>query len=424
MAATQDAPVAKPGDVAFTRLTSLTGLRFIAAFLVFLLHVSFVGIFKEQHVQSTYQFITANGGSIGVCFFFVLSGFVLTWSARTNDTARGFWRRRFFKIVPNHVVVFAASLLLMLLSATPVAWPQAIANLFLLHPLTGDQSYILDQVNGVTWTLSVEMVFYLLFPLIIVLVRKIRPERLWRWAIGVGALVTLLPAISQPFLPAQPLFAPLGVSWPMLWFLNFGPPARLLEFCFGILLARIVQTGRWIRLPVLPAVLLTVAGYAVSLYLPTAWTFVAPFAVPLGLLVAAVATREIKGSRSWVSSRPMVWLGEISFAFYLVHFNLLFFLHGALSGRLATAGTPFQGRAWGTFGAVLFILGALLVAVLLSWLLHALVEKPAMRRWARPRTRSLSMMDQYRIAKDARLLAEAHTDHVTERDEAGENSHG
>lgn len=414
MAATQDAPVATAEGVTPTRLTSLTGLRFIAAFLVFLLHVSFVGIFSDSHAQSGYSFVTANGGSIGVCFFFVLSGFVLTWSARSTDTPRRFWRRRFFKIVPNHVVVFAASLLLMLLSATPVAAPQAIANLFLVHPLTAQPSYILDQVNGVTWTLSVELVFYLFFPLFIVLARRIRPDRLWGWAFGVGLLVTALPAILGPVLPAQPTFGPLGQSWPMLWGLDFGPPARLLEFGLGILLARIVQTGRWVRLPVPVAALIAAAGYAVSLYLPAQWTFVAPYAVPLGLLIAAVATREIKGRRSWLSSRTMVWLGEISFAFYLVHFNLLFFLHGAVSGHLTTAGTPIPLPAYGTFGAALFVVGALLAAVFLSWLLHTLVERPAMRHWARPRRRPLSMMDQYRMARDARRLPEHDTDRIAE----------
>jgi peptidoglycan/LPS O-acetylase OafA/YrhL len=40
----------------------------------------------------------------GVSFFFVLSGFVLTWSARPDDIATGFWRRRIARIYPVHLV--------------------------------------------------------------------------------------------------------------------------------------------------------------------------------------------------------------------------------------------------------------------------------------------------------------------------------
>jgi peptidoglycan/LPS O-acetylase OafA/YrhL len=42
----------------------------------------------------------------------VLSGFVLTWSARKYDTVRQFWHRRFLKIFPHHIVAFAIALIL------------------------------------------------------------------------------------------------------------------------------------------------------------------------------------------------------------------------------------------------------------------------------------------------------------------------
>jgi peptidoglycan/LPS O-acetylase OafA/YrhL len=386
MTATKDAPVSTPDGVVAPKLSSLTGLRFIAAFLVFLNHVAALGIFADPGVQSGYSFVFANSGPFGVAFFFVLSGFVLTWSVKPGDTTGRFWRRRFFKIVPNHVVVFAASLLLFVLSGTPVMVAQAVANLFLVHAWTADMTYMLGQLNGVSWSLSVELVFYLLFPLLIVLVRRIKVDNLWRWAIGVGALVTLMPALAQPFLPEQPQFVFPVMSWPELWFLNWGPPARVLEFVFGMLLARIVQNGRWIKLPVLPAALLAVGCYVVALYLPVAWTFAALYTVPLGLLIAAVATRDVQGRRGWLSSRPMVFLGEISFAFFLVHFNLLFALHGAFGGKLVVPGVMYEIHSWGVFGALLFMAGAALAAITVSWLLYTLVERPIMRRWSRPRT--------------------------------------
>ncbi|HEX4721619.1 MAG TPA: acyltransferase [Pseudonocardiaceae bacterium] len=381
----ENVPITKPDDARLSKLSSLTGLRFVAALLVFLYHVHWLGTFRNASVQHVYNVIVTNAGPVGVSFFFVLSGFVLTWSARKKDTAGRFWRRRLVKIFPNHVVVFAGAIILMIVTGVPIMMPQAIANLFLVHAWIPDMSYQLGQVNGVTWSLSVELVFYVLFPLLYLLIKKIRVDHLWGWAIGVGALITVLPALVMAFVPTQPVFAPYGMSWPWLWVLNFGPFARVLEFGFGMLLARIVQNKRWIGIPVLPAALLAVAGYVLSLFVPTQWTFVAPYAVPLGLLISAVAVGDIKGRRSWLSSRTMVWLGEISFAFFLLHFTLLFVLRGAVAGHLTTVGSAYQGLPWSTFGSILFILFALAVTIGLASLLYVLVERPAMRRWSRPR---------------------------------------
>lgn len=48
-------------------------------------------------------------GRSALSFFFVLSGFVMTWSARPGDTATAFWRRRAAKIYPLHAVTWFAA---------------------------------------------------------------------------------------------------------------------------------------------------------------------------------------------------------------------------------------------------------------------------------------------------------------------------
>ncbi|MGH3417733.1 MAG: acyltransferase family protein, partial [Actinocrinis sp.] len=101
------------------RLDSLTGLRFLAAALVFFFHGSIEFVFANQATQHGYLTGAATAGFVGVSFFFVLSGFVLTWSARPNDRARAFWRRRFFKIAPNYVVTYVAALILLAVINTP-----------------------------------------------------------------------------------------------------------------------------------------------------------------------------------------------------------------------------------------------------------------------------------------------------------------
>jgi len=105
-----------------SRLPSLTGLRFLAALSVFLFHSSLasspippngpVTPFADQGFAHGYAAVLGHAGPLGVSFFFVLSGFVLTWSSRPGEPARAFLRRRVVKIYPNHVVMWAVALLL------------------------------------------------------------------------------------------------------------------------------------------------------------------------------------------------------------------------------------------------------------------------------------------------------------------------
>lgn len=73
-----------------TRLDSLTGLRWWAAFGLFAYHMTNVAPLPGQSLFYV--------GNYGVSFFFVLSGFVLTWSARPHITVRQFYFRRFARI--------------------------------------------------------------------------------------------------------------------------------------------------------------------------------------------------------------------------------------------------------------------------------------------------------------------------------------
>src|SRR5207244_705333 len=100
----------------FTRLPSLTGLRFYAALLVFLSHaalpIATIRLLADDNTEYTFLWLARPAGGLGVTFFFVLSGFILTWSARPTDTARAFWRRRAAKIIPSYVVAWVLAMVL------------------------------------------------------------------------------------------------------------------------------------------------------------------------------------------------------------------------------------------------------------------------------------------------------------------------
>ncbi|GAA5051709.1 acyltransferase family protein [Nocardia callitridis] len=357
-----------------TRLPSLTGLRWIAALMVFATHAAFQpGLLPPGDVSMAFMDVVKMGGYVGVGFFFVLSGFVLTWSAREHDRPTRFWRRRLFKIYPNHLVTFLLAIGLMLSSGREIVG--SVRQLLLLHAWWPDLDVAFG-VNDVSWSLSVEALFYLSFPLLIVLVRRIRAERLWWWAGAIMAAVLLMPVFAK-LLPAQPQVWWEAIPEYEYWFVYVFPPVRALDFVLGMVMARIVMTGKWPRVRPLWAGLVFVAGYVAASSLPTTFAIVAATILPLALLIPAVATTDVEGGRSWLASRPMVWLGDISFAFYLLHELVLYTMY-----RLY--GNEFQPNLLQSIGLWVVGLGG---TVLLAWGLHRLVEVPMQRRFSGSRTR-------------------------------------
>ncbi|MER7147858.1 acyltransferase family protein [Streptomyces xanthochromogenes] len=368
MPRTTDSPVA-PGS---SRLPTLTGMRFIAAALVFLHHGIWVNVFSDKDVVSFYHDLFITAGHVGVSFFFLLSGFVLTWSARRKDTYKRYLRRRIAKLYPNHVVTFVAALLLV---ATSTQLYQAISNLFMVQSWFPVYS-LLFSVNPPSWSLACEALFYVAFPLLLRWANRIPVEKLWWWVAGVVAAVIGVAVIAQVVItdgPAMPDGQPLGLY--QFWFVYALPPVRALDFFLGILLARIVINGKWIRVGVLPAALLFVACYALAGQLPYVYGLNAATIIPIALLVPAAAVADINGWRTGLRGRFAIWLGEISYAFYLVHAIVLIWCRGQL-------GNP---QGWSTPAGIALLLGGLVLSVLVAWALYALVERPAMRRWSRPR---------------------------------------
>lgn len=363
------------------RLPSLTGMRFIAAAMVFFHHTTFANLFASASARDHYIPIVRQGNS-GVSFFFILSGFVLTWSMRSNDNPPRFWRRRFFKIYPNHIVVFIVSVLLITYGVTTfgvgtdITVTQAILNLLMLQAWPHDLG-IMFSINLVTWSLSCEIFFYLLFPLLVALIQRIRPQRLWAWAGATTAAVIAVPFIAMA-LPDEPPIPGVGTTTWETWFIQSFPPVRLLEFVLGILLARIVLSGRRMPVGVGGATALTVAAYALTPLFPETFRLAAVMVVPLGLLIGASAEADAANQRSWLASRTMVWLGNISFAFYLWHYMVLMTVRS-----MVTSDTGFPtGEA---FGLIALAFG---ITVVLAWLLYSTVERPMMRRFATSRRRT------------------------------------
>lgn len=359
--ATADRPV---------RLLSLTGLRFWAAVAVFAFHASFEGLFTDEGVGAAVAGLFSKAGWSGVSFFFVLSGFVLAWSARPDDTPLRFVGRRLAKICPAHLVTALVAFALLAAAGGAVTAGEMIPNLLLLHAWSPRLAVFISG-NPVSWSLSCELLFYLCFPLLWRRLSRVRPSRLWWYAGAVTAAVAVVPLIAGLLPAGPPVTMPDGTTglW-QYWFVYVLPPVRALEFVLGILLARLVREGLWRGPGPVPATALAVVGYALATQLPYLYGLVAALVVPVSLLICAFATRDAAGHPTFLAGRTMRWLGETSFAFYLVHRLVLTYGHQLLGA----------GRSWSTPVAVSLLFAAFAVCLLLAALLYVTVERPFTQR--------------------------------------------
>lgn len=161
-------------------------------------------------------------GSLGVALFFLVSGFVIPFSLdRLGVTVRGrtaFLIARAFRLWPTYLaaigVTFASLFAIAAISGVPrsYSWIEIIAQLSLFRDWLGT-----TEIGGITWTLEVEVKFYLLAA-IFAPVLLFRP---WLVILGVGALAALGGALGVKLPQAGPhwtnlLFAPQFVSFMLI----------------------------------------------------------------------------------------------------------------------------------------------------------------------------------------------------------------
>lgn len=181
------------------------------------------------------------------------------------------------------------------------------------------------------------------------------------------AVVWALPVFCQL------VINPDGSFFPGYWFLYMLPLTRLPEFVLGMMAARISAVGmRLPRIGVVSAAAGVISTIVVNAtYLPHRFMYAAATVLPLVLLVHATAELDLRGRTSLLRTRPLVFLGEISYALYLAHFLVLGLVYLGLTGK-----------GWSGFWAVMVALPFVLLA---SWLLFIGVERPCMRRFSTPR---------------------------------------
>ncbi|MCJ1710101.1 acyltransferase [Clavibacter michiganensis subsp. phaseoli] len=336
-------------------LPSLTGLRWVAAFVVFAYHVRNTGYFSGHGQEAMSRVFGA--GATGVSLFFLLSGFVLAWSDRPGRTPAAFWRHRLARIYPVHLVTLVAALLLAgsALPGIRTADPRAVvADALLVSSWKADWW---QAGNPVSWSLTCEAFFYLVFPLVIPLLRRARADLLIAAAVLLATVVVVGPVLAS------------AGHLPVFWYAF--PLTRLPEFLLGVVLALLLRTGAWRGARILPALAVALAGYAAAAAWPASPLGTAGFTVVgFALLITALARADVAGRRTVLATRPLVTLGVLSYPFYMAHLLVV---------QTIAAGFPGSVPALPGWEAAILTACALVLALFAALVLHHAVEVPGRR---------------------------------------------
>jgi peptidoglycan/LPS O-acetylase OafA/YrhL len=301
------------------QLPSLTPLRGIAALWVVLYHYCGTAQFLPNLDITPQSYLIAKG-YLAVDMFFVLSGFVMAhvysraFSQGVKEHYRGFFAARVARLYPLHVFI----LLLFVVTATvsqfltgvatgsfagiPLTGARSlaaiVANIFMLQGLAaGDLSW-----NYPEWSISVEFMAYLVFPLALYLIGRAPPAV----RLGLGALLfaalAWLAALTKGDLDQWD--GPMTLVRCMPEFLS----GMLLYFIFRDYGQRSWLSSDAAILPVLVATLLCLQRGAPDLLI------IVLFAA---LVLLAVSNAGVFAKLANIG--PLIWLGEISYSLYLVH---------------------------------------------------------------------------------------------------------
>jgi peptidoglycan/LPS O-acetylase OafA/YrhL len=362
-------------------LHQLTGLRLFAALAVYFSHVA------VPKGAPAWLVALQQSGYAGVTFFFVLSGFVLALNyfdrLRTRPEVWSYAAARLARVYPLYLVALAWPSVHRWAAGTLPEW-------HLLQKVLGLQAWNPDVhvafgFAGPAWSISVELFLYATLPLLVPVVRAL--DR--RAAVLVGWIAAVLVALTAVTLffeltgrGALPVTDPASAH---RWLYRM-PLVRLGDFALGILAARLLlrirdsgwagALGSWL---IVGSLTWTVLAAAQPALVHGAWSWDALYAPPSVALILGLALAPAHPVSRLLSLRLVVFLGEVSFAFYLMHKTVI---------EIVGAG---QWQHTGlTVPSVVLEATKLGFAAMLAVGLHVGVERPArtvVRRWLDPSAR-------------------------------------
>ena len=381
-------------------IRQLTGIRFVAAFWVLLYHlqdpldrigVMDIPVFSE----------VVRVGRLGVDLFFALSGFIITHTYLTRmgsrlaiGAAASFWWLRLARIYPVHLVMLNVAGIAVVAQAwitgvdrdRPWLNPwDYVSNLLLIqewgpHPERG--------WNVVAWSLSMEWLAYLIFPILVLLLYALH-RRVPTWVLVIAWWIALAPLLWRGSLTLDPYYTDL-----------WGSVIRVLtEFTAGaityLIVLRLIPAGssdpsrRVERGATAVSVLMPLLVVAGAVFLGN-WTAaqspitlndpeaepLPPFfhlwlVPPLIVWIGALALSR-RGQARWLGTDTLILGGVVSYSLYMTHLVWLGVWRAGMNAVGIESGPVYA------VSVVLAIAGAFVIA----WLMWRIVEEPC-RRWMR-----------------------------------------
>lgn len=341
----------------------LDGLRAVAVISVLLYHVKF----------SLFGYEVFKGGFLGVDIFFVLSGYLITTIIFTQMNAgvfslKDFFIRRIKRILPAMVAVLLVSSVFafyFLLPDSLVIYVKTLlASLFFVSNLYffGEDTYVSDSSEYKpllhTWSLSVEWQFYLIFPFLCLwLFKRFKNKRLTI----IFSLFLLSLVLSNILAYRQPNFA-----FYML-------PSRMWELIAGSIVAIIILENKlnigkiyYKVFPVVGLVLITLSILFINdgMLHPSVITLIPV----LGTCLIILFSRDKNLASNFLSLKPMIFIGAISYSIYLWH-QPLFVFYRIKIGEISMS------------TSILLILLSIVISVLSFYLIEKPFRTKQLSRW-------------------------------------------
>jgi peptidoglycan/LPS O-acetylase OafA/YrhL len=384
-AVVESTPATGAGAPPRGEVRAITGLRIVAAVWVLLFHWKFTPGPEYDGLKALLRPVL-DSGHLGVDLFYVLSGFVITLtyvdSMGPRPRLRAWWRFWWARICR----VWPAYALVVVLFGCWLLWRRSVvgAGGFLAYqdtqPSLGWRSWLeqlllvqlwhrpdFDGASfvGATWSVSAEWAAYVVFPVLALVLFRLR--RLPWWLLALGAVALMVPAALRSYRTGE-------VYWDYSWVLRiatgFGAGALT---CLAVRRLRDSERARrwapwvaWVAVGESVLVVVWAAGRPYDRFVVVSMLF--------PLLVGALALTDAGPSR-WLSRPGVVLGGRISYSVYLVHVPVyeVFWTFQKTVPQIAPGG-PWTG----------FLVPNLpVVAIVLGYLLWRFVEEPARRRLRR-----------------------------------------
>ncbi|HEY4009068.1 MAG TPA: acyltransferase [Acidobacteriaceae bacterium] len=276
-------------------------------------------------------------GHLAVEGFFSISGFLILASYERSKSLKDYFWRRAGRILPGYWLATIFCLAIAFSSGCFHVGRFLFANLtfanFLQPSIPGlwDTNPGTNIVDGALWTLKIEVMFYLVVPLIVWLCRKLRRDAVL-WTLFALSIAYRIGMAKHPSLAVQ-------------------LPGQLSFFMIGGLIhyhqKLFYKYGRW---------MMAVAAAMFVVHTFTGWYVLRPAAVAVLTLGAALLLPVVKGPARW---------GDFSYSTYVLHWPIL---------QIVAAAGLFALHPWGALGLAFLMIA---VGAVISWFL---VEKPALDR--------------------------------------------